>query len=81
MHAMASNLAVWISIVSDETNHALEYERYHHNHTSWKGAIDQLNYTGLLFLKDTVDNNCNVTDRLSSLFLSITANTSDYEGK
>ena len=79
MHAMASNLAVWISIVSDETNHALEYERFHHNHSKMKGELATLNRTKLLLVQEAEEKGCNVTEKILSIFHDA-ENTTEYIG-
>ena len=80
MHAMATNLAVWISIVSDETNHALAYERYHHNHSNLKGSLANLNRTRALVLKEVEANRCNITESVYSIFAEVASNATEYLG-
>jgi len=78
---MASNLAVWISIVSDETNHALEYERYHHDHSSMKGAVANLNHIKAELMEEITDNKCNITESVNDIFTEVVTNTTEFMGE
>ena len=72
MHIMATNLAVWISVIADETSHALHPKQYNES-----ARIDCFkNYTAL---KESMDIYCTNISTIAQ-YLSIPS-FDPFEGK
>ena len=67
MHILASNLAVWVSVIADETSHALHLKALNSHSSQEATKLSQWNYdSNYTQFVETVESQCNNSNSLLS---------------
>jgi len=70
MHVMASNLAVWVSVIADETTHALHIKAINAHNKEENGKMGYGDYYGGNYTKlvENIETHCNSSSLLLDYF-------------